>query len=162
MNGARRHVIAGQRSFLSVLRNGPGSDRNEIRLRRGTVRGLYGADRWRGGTIVCDRVVPQRKEITTIEGLVDGEQLHPLQSSFIECDAMQCGYCTPGMIMTERSAPEEESDRRGGPRSSRRSKGTFAAAGRTTRIIAAVRRASAAIKRGAHARDRALTELSAP
>jgi isoquinoline 1-oxidoreductase alpha subunit len=38
-------------------------------------------------------------EIITIEGLADGARLHPVQQSFIECDAMQCGYCTAGMIL---------------------------------------------------------------
>jgi aerobic-type carbon monoxide dehydrogenase small subunit (CoxS/CutS family) len=42
----------------------------------------------------------QGKQITTIEGLEHDGQLHPLQAAFIEADAMQCGYCTPGMILT--------------------------------------------------------------
>jgi aerobic-type carbon monoxide dehydrogenase small subunit (CoxS/CutS family) len=37
--------------------------------------------------------------VTTIEGLSDGDVLHPLQEAFIEHDALQCGYCTPGMIL---------------------------------------------------------------
>jgi aerobic-type carbon monoxide dehydrogenase small subunit (CoxS/CutS family) len=39
------------------------------------------------------------REILTIEGLADGNDLHPVQQSFVEHDALQCGYCTPGMIL---------------------------------------------------------------
>src|ERR1051325_3745455 len=38
--------------------------------------------------------------VTTIEGLADGDTLHPMQEAFWECHGLQCGYCTPGMIMT--------------------------------------------------------------
>jgi aerobic carbon-monoxide dehydrogenase small subunit len=40
------------------------------------------------------------KDLTTIEGLADGDNLHPLQEGFRECHGLQCGFCTPGMIMT--------------------------------------------------------------
>lgn len=49
----------------------------------------------------------QGKEVTTIEGLADGEKLHPMQQAFIECDGFQCGYCTPGQIMSAISCIKE-------------------------------------------------------
>lgn len=45
-------------------------------------------------------VAHQGDEITTIEGLAQGEELHRMQSAFMDCDGFQCGYCTPGQIMS--------------------------------------------------------------
>jgi xanthine dehydrogenase YagT iron-sulfur-binding subunit len=42
----------------------------------------------------------QGQEVTTLEGLSDGDRLHPVQQAFIEHDALQCGFCTPGFIMS--------------------------------------------------------------
>jgi xanthine dehydrogenase YagT iron-sulfur-binding subunit len=45
-------------------------------------------------------VMQEGKKVTTIEGLADGDQLHPMQEAFIRHDGFQCGYCTPGQIMS--------------------------------------------------------------
>jgi carbon-monoxide dehydrogenase small subunit len=45
-------------------------------------------------------VQAQGKRITTVEGLAQGDQLHPLQQAFVDCHGLQCGFCTPGMLMT--------------------------------------------------------------
>jgi len=48
------------------------------------------------------------KEILTIEGLQNGTELHPLQEAFVKHSAIQCGYCTPGMIMTAKALLDRE------------------------------------------------------
>ena len=48
------------------------------------------------------------KKILTIEGLSDGVNLHPLQEAFIEYGAVQCGFCTPGMILTAKAFLDEQ------------------------------------------------------
>jgi carbon-monoxide dehydrogenase small subunit len=47
-------------------------------------------------------------EITTIEGLAHGDELHPLQEAFRECHGLQCGFCTPGLVMAAHAYLEEE------------------------------------------------------
>jgi len=64
-------------------------------------------------------VQAEGKDVTTIEGLGDGQGLHPLQRAFHEEHALQCGYCTPGMIMAaidllkENADPSEDEIREG-------------------------------------------------
>lgn len=59
------------------------------------------------------------KEILTIEGLVDGDKLHPIQQAFVKHGGIQCGFCTPGMIMSAKAFldanpnPTEEEIRQG-------------------------------------------------
>ena len=59
------------------------------------------------------------KEITTIEGLADGDRLHPIQQAFVDHGGLQCGFCTPGMIMSAKAlldknpTPTEEEIKQG-------------------------------------------------
>ena len=59
---------------------------------------------WVDSTPVCSCMTfaldVGERQITTIEGLAQGDELHPVQEAFIEHDALQCGFCTPGMIMS--------------------------------------------------------------
>ena len=50
------------------------------------------------------------RSIETVEGLQDGNELHPLQAAFADLGAAQCGYCTPGMLMTAKALLEENAD----------------------------------------------------
>ncbi len=52
-------------------------------------------------------VAADGKRVVTIEGLAGGDKLHPLQEAFIEHSAIQCGYCTPGMIITAKALLDE-------------------------------------------------------
>lgn len=59
------------------------------------------------------------KEITTIEGLSDGDKLHPIQQAFVDVGGLQCGFCTPGMILSAKvlldnnKEPSDDDIRRG-------------------------------------------------
>jgi len=90
------------------------------------------------------------KEITTIEGLAQNGRLHPLQEAFIQADAMQCGYCTPGMILSgvgllKKTPHPSEPDIR------RALEGNLCRCGTYPRIVAAMQIAEKAINGGQHA-----------
>jgi aerobic-type carbon monoxide dehydrogenase small subunit (CoxS/CutS family) len=90
------------------------------------------------------------KEITTVEGLAQNGRLHPLQEAFIQADAMQCGYCTPGMIMSgvgllKKTPHPTEPDIR------RALEGNVCRCGTYPRIVAAMQLAEKAMNGGQHA-----------
>jgi aerobic-type carbon monoxide dehydrogenase small subunit (CoxS/CutS family) len=102
VNGAEhRVVVEPRRTLADVLRFELGLSGTKVGCDRGSCSACTV---WVEGTPVCacttfalDAV---GRDITTIEGLAKGDTLHPLQQAFIDHDAMQCGYCTPGMIMS--------------------------------------------------------------
>ena len=53
-------------------------------------------------------VLAEGRAVTTVEGLSSGGELHPLQRAFVETGAIQCGYCTPGMLLTAKALLEEK------------------------------------------------------
>ncbi|MFC1909950.1 (2Fe-2S)-binding protein [Chloroflexota bacterium] len=55
-------------------------------------------------------VTVRDKEILTIEGMSDGGNLHPIQQAFLDNGAVQCGYCTPGMVLSTKALLDENSD----------------------------------------------------
>jgi aerobic-type carbon monoxide dehydrogenase small subunit (CoxS/CutS family) len=90
------------------------------------------------------------KDITTIEGLAKNGRLHPLQEAFIQADAMQCGYCTPGMILSGvgllKKTPHPSE-----PEIRRALEGNVCRCGTYPRIVAAMQMAEKAINGGQHA-----------
>ncbi|RCK75104.1 MAG: Xanthine dehydrogenase iron-sulfur subunit [Ignavibacteriae bacterium] len=60
----------------------------------------------------CLVLVPQihNKEVLTVEGLAEGDVLHPLQKAFIDYGAVHCGFCTPGLLMTSKELLDENSE----------------------------------------------------
>jgi len=94
-------VVEGDESLLTVIR----TNLDQTGTKYGCGMGECGAC-----TVIMDNETVRScmllvedvagKEITTIEGLSVDENLHPIQEAFVEHDAMQCGFCTSGMIMT--------------------------------------------------------------
>jgi carbon-monoxide dehydrogenase small subunit len=58
---------------------------------------------WLDGELVCACLVlaaqANGREVGTVEGLADGDRLHPVQEAFVEAGAVQCGFCTPGLVV---------------------------------------------------------------
>jgi len=78
------------------------------------------------------------KSITTIEGLAANGHLHPVQEAFIRADAMQCGYCTPGMIMSSAGLLQKH-PHPSGAEIQRSMEGNVCRCGTYPRIVAAVK-----------------------
>jgi carbon-monoxide dehydrogenase small subunit/xanthine dehydrogenase YagT iron-sulfur-binding subunit len=102
INGRSVTVIADPATTLvQVLRDGLSLTGTKIGCDRGACSACTV---WLDGEVASSCMTlafdVRHRRITTIEGLADGESLHPVQQAFVECDAMQCGFCTPGMVMS--------------------------------------------------------------
>lgn len=112
VNGARYQVaVEPNRTLLEVL----GENLDLTGPKMGCNQGDCGACTvLLDGMAVCScltlAVEAQNKEIVTIEGLASNSQLHPIQQAFIAHHAVQCGYCTPGMIMSAKALLDKNPD----------------------------------------------------
>ena len=102
VNGRRCTVrVDPATTLVEVLRDELGLTGTKIGCDRGACSACTV---WLDGQVVASCMTfamdARDKQITTIEGLAKGEQLHPVQQAFVEHDAMQCGFCTPGMVMS--------------------------------------------------------------
>lgn len=101
INGRRHRLLVEPRwSLLFVLREKLGLTGTKVGCERGECGActvlINGEPHYACMTLALEA---EGKEITTLEGLMKGEELGPVQQAFLEEDALQCGYCTPGQIM---------------------------------------------------------------
>ena len=102
INGVARTLQVEPRMTLAEALRGPlGLTGTKIACNRGACSACTV---WLDGATVCScmmlAIEVGARSVTTIEGLASGDQLHPVQAAFIEHDALQCGFCTPGMVMS--------------------------------------------------------------
>jgi xanthine dehydrogenase YagT iron-sulfur-binding subunit len=102
INGKRLSVqVEPATTLVEVLRDHLGLTGTKIGCDRGACSACTV---WLDGTPASSCMTlaldARGRSITTIEGLADGESLHPVQQAFVEHDALQCGFCTPGMVMS--------------------------------------------------------------
>jgi len=150
VNGTRRTMdVAAERSLLSVLRDDldlTGAKYGCGEAQCGACIVLIDGQPTPSCVTLAGDVIG--KEIATIEGLERDGRLHPLQEAFMEAGAMQCGYCTSGMIMASLALLREKPDP-GEAEVARFLEGNICRCGAYPRIIAAVRKAAVVLNESA-------------